>query len=61
MLGIVRVNDLLVSTSAPRTFVSSFSFPEKFLFCTDKIGPTELPSLAPRQRLDDCFEIHILH
>ena len=36
-------------------------FPEKFSFCTDKIGSTELPSLVPRQRIDDCFEIHILH
>ena len=40
---------------------SSYPFPEKFLFCTVKIGSTELPCLAPRQCIDDCFEIHICH
>ena len=52
---------LLVSLSAPSTFVSSFLFPEKFLFCTGMIESIELPSLVQRQRIDDCFEIHTLH
>ena len=33
-----RCKRLLVSSSAPRTFVSSSAFPAKFLFCTGKIG-----------------------
>ena len=39
---------LWVSLSAPRTFVRSFLFPEKFLFCTGKIVSTVLPSLVPQ-------------
>ena len=35
-------------------------FPEKFLFYMGTIVTTELPGLAPRQRIDDCVEIHIL-
>ena len=61
ILGNCQCKWLLVSSSAPRTFVSSFPFPEKFLFCTDKIEFIELPSLVPLLRIDDCFEIHILH
>ena len=41
------MNDLLVSSSAPRTFVSSCPFPEKFLVCTDTIVSTGLRNLAP--------------
>ena len=51
---------LLVSSSAPRTFVSSFAFPGKCLFYMGMIVSTVLPSLVPLQRIDDCFEIHIL-
>ena len=40
---------------------SSFLYPDKCWFCTDKIEATELPNLVPRQRIDDCFEIHILN
>ena len=47
-------------SSAPSTFASSFVFPEKFLFCTDKNGSIELLSLVPRQRIDDCLKIHVL-
>ena len=59
--GIVTVNDLRHPIRAPRTFASSFVFPEKFLFRTGMIASTELPSLAPRQRICDCFAIHFLH
>ena len=52
---------LLVSSSAPRTFVSSFLFPEKFWFCTDKVEFIEMQNFVPLQRVDDCFEIRILH
>ena len=58
--GIVSVNDCSVSSSAPRFFVSSSSFPEKFLFYMGMIISTELPSLVPLQRVDDCVEIHFL-
>ena len=54
-----RCKWLLVSSSAPRTFVSSFLFPEKFWFCTDMIESIELPNLVPRQRIDECLQIHI--
>ena len=33
----------------------------KFLFCTDPTGSIGWPSPAPRLRIDDCFEMHILH
>ena len=56
---IVSENDLS-SSSAPRTFVSSFPFPEKFLFCTDRIVSTEWRDLVPRQWTGDCSEIHFL-
>ena len=52
---------LLVSSSAPGTSLGSSGFPEKFLFYTGRIVSAELPSLVPLQRIDDCFEIHILH
>ena len=52
---------LSVSYLAPRTFASSFVFPEKFLFCTDALGSIEWPSPAPWLHIDDCFEIHNLH
>ena len=45
----------------PRTFASSFVFPEKFLFCTDMPGSIGWPVPAPRLHIDDCFEIHNLH
>ena len=38
---------LLVSFSAPRTFASSFVFPEKLLFCTDTTGSVGWPNPAP--------------
>ena len=41
--GIASVKWLWVSSSAPRTFVSSFPFPEKLLSCTDGLGSTDLP------------------
>ena len=47
--------------SARGTFINSFPSPEKFLFGTDKVVSIQLPSLVPRQRNDDRFEIHILH
>ena len=46
---------LQASCSAPRTFASSFRFPEKFLFCTDTTGSIVWPSLAPRLHIDACF------
>ena len=46
--------------TARETFVHSFPIPEKFWFCTDNIASIELPHLVPRQRIDDCFKIHIL-
>ena len=51
---------LWVSSLAPRTSLGFSFFPEKFLFCTDTTGSIGWPSPAPRQRIDDCFEIHIL-
>ena len=41
---------LLVSSSAPRTFASSFPFPEKFLFYTDMTGSIGWPS--PKKTLN---------
>ena len=35
--------------------------PEKFLLYTGMIVSTELPSLVPLQRIDDCVEIHTVH
>ena len=61
ILGNCQCKWLLVSSSTLRTFVSSFPFPGKFSFYKGKIVSTELPRLVPRQRIDDCFEIHILH
>ena len=31
----------------------------KFWFCTDKIVSIECQDLVPRQRVDDCSEIHL--
>ena len=56
-----RCKWLQVSYSAPRTFASSFVFPEKFLFCKDLTGSIKWPSPAPRLHVDDCFEIHNFH
>ena len=49
---------LQASYLAPRTFASSFVFPEKFLFSTDMTGSIGWSSPAPRLQIDDCFEIH---
>ena len=38
---------LLVSSSAPRTSLGSSGSPEKSLFCTCRIVPTELPNRVP--------------
>ena len=43
------------------TFVNSCQFPEKFWYRTDKIVSTEWLKLVPRQRIDDCSAIDILH
>ena len=59
--GICQCKWLYGFLSAPRTFVSSFVFSEKFLFYMGMIVSAVLPSLVPLQRIDDCFEIHILH
>ena len=52
---------LQASYSAPRTFASSFVFPQKFLFCTNTTGSIGWPSPAPRLHTGDCFEIRNLH
>ena len=49
---IVSVNDFRLPMRLQRTFANFSVFPEKFLFCKDKIGSAELPSLVPRQRVD---------
>ena len=59
--GIVSVNDFWFPRQLHWTFVTYFSFPEKFLFCMGMIVSTVLPSLVPLPRIDDCVEIHILH
>ena len=46
ILGNYQCKWLWDSASAPRTFASSFQFPDECLFCTDKIESIELPSLA---------------
>ena len=61
ILGNCQCKRLLVSSSAPRTFVSTFAFPEKFLFYMGMIGSIGWPSLVPPQRIDDYVETHILH
>ena len=35
-----------------------YTFPVKFLFCTDTSVSMELPNLVPRLRIGDCFEMH---
>ena len=57
----VSVNDFWFRRRLPRTFASSSAFPEMFVFYIGMIVSTVLPSLVPRQRIDDCFEIHILY
>ena len=52
---------LYASYSAPRTFASSFRFPENFCFARIRLDPLGWPSIAPRLHIDDCFEIHNLH
>ena len=52
---------LLVSSSAPGASLGSSGSPEKSLFCTGRIVTTELPNLAPQQRIDDFYVIHFLH
>ena len=37
-----------------------FPSPEKFVFCTDTTGSTELLNPVPRQHICDCFEITAL-
>ena len=37
--GIVSVNDFRLPCLAPKTFASTFRFPEKFLFCTIRLDP----------------------
>ena len=59
--GIVSISDLRISYRVPRTFASSFVFPQKFLFRTDTTGSIGWPSLAPRLHIDDCFEIRNCH
>ena len=59
--GIVSVNDFRLPILAPRTFASSFVFPEKFLFCTDTPGSIEWLGPAARLHIDDCFEIRNCH
>ena len=49
----------LASVMARETFVNSFPFPEKFMFCTDTIDSTEWQDLAQRQRNGDCSKIHL--
>ena len=62
ILGTWQCKWLSVSSSAPRTSVSSIPFPEKFFFfCTGRFVTTVLPSVVPLPRVDDCVEIHILH
>ena len=58
---ICQFKRLLVSWSAPRTFASSFPFPEKCLFYMSMIVSIEWLSLVALRRVDDCVEIHILH
>ena len=57
IIEICQCKRLLVSSSAERrTFVDSLAFPEKFSFYMGATVSTELPSLVPLQRVDDCFE-----
>ena len=58
--GVVSVNDFRFSSSAPGTTLSSSGSPGMNLFCTGRTVTTGLPNLVPQQRIDDCFEIHIL-
>ena len=44
-----------------KNFNKLFPSRVRILFCTDKIESIEWQDLAPRQRTDDCFEIHIHH
>ena len=46
-------------TDGSRIFPNSFPSPEKFSFCTDKIESIEWQDLVPRQRIGECFDIHL--
>ena len=50
---------LLFFATARGKFRNSFPSPKKFLLNTDKIVSIEWLNLAPRQRICDCFEIHL--
>ena len=52
---------LLAFVTVRETFVNSFPFPEKFLFCTDKTESIEWQDLTPRQRIGDCSETQLPH
>ena len=57
---ILCVNDFGFSDGS-RNFRKLLSAsPEKFWFCTEKIVSFEWLNLAPRLRIGDCFEIHLL-
>ena len=47
ILGNCQCKGLLASSSAPRTFVNSFLFPETFWFCTVKVDADGLRALGP--------------
>ena len=44
-----------------RNFFELFAVPAKFLFYSDKTESIEWQDLVPRQRIDDCLEIHFPH
>ena len=57
---IVSVHDFLFPRRLQELSQAPLRFPEKFLFYIGVIVSTVLPTLVPLQRIDDCFEIHIL-
>ena len=52
--------ELLLAFVTVQNFLVNFSLSlAKFWFCTDKIVSIEWQDLIPRQRVDDCSEIHL--
>ena len=59
--GIGSVNDFTLPIWLQELVQALLCFLRSFRFYMGVIVSTVLSSLAPLQRIDDCFEIHILH
>ena len=59
--GIINIHDFRFPIWLQELLQAPFVFPEKFWFCTDMTGSIGWPSLAPRWRIGDRFEIRNCH